>query len=292
MFHEKCHEARPPTSAFGTLILPLAMEITAKSIQDAETLRDEYRSLVTVSAEQNFFEYIKKNYLAELLGSARRHMPGGWQLKDVVVIMLHWICKYPAADFYAQRHKFPGCDVGRVVGRLLHLSEGWAELHILPSSPLDRAAMLFAPPLPPELSEFASATLFSDGVEYGRTRKNIHSDASAKAWYAFKLKGPGWRAVVLSLSHTLNLISLLQHTYNRQGVVEHVTVPAPAGGKRAGERELLDDSNLFDEVMAPETDALFADAGISQLLTASYSPSRVPWLAREASKAHLFAPHQ
>jgi hypothetical protein len=47
--------------------------------------------------------------------------------------------------------------------------------------------------------------------------------------------------------------------------VEHVTVPAPAGGERSGERELLDDSNFFVSVMSPATDVLFADAGLRSM---------------------------
>jgi len=37
----------------------------------------------------------------------------------------------------------------------------------------------------------------------------------------------------------------------------------PAGGKRAGERELLDDANFFSSFMSPERDVLLADAGLA-----------------------------
>jgi hypothetical protein len=190
------------------------MSVASKHITNPEILRLEYRPLISALAEESFLQFIKEKYVAEVLAAPSRHMPGGWPLEEAVMIVLHWICKYPVVSFYATRHNFPGCDVANVVGRVLHLCEGWADLHILPSTPEERVNMQFSPPLPADLLQFSNATLFSDGVEYARTKKNIHSEAAAKEWWAFKLKGYGWRVMVptSNFPQTFLSFSALAHT--------------------------------------------------------------------------------
>lgn len=111
-------------------------------------------------------------------------------------LFLHWISTYPSTRYYESMHNFPHTDLSRVLGRVIHLAEGWANSHLTPSTPEERAAMLFSPPLPEELLHFADATLFCDGVEYARWKKDISSATKMQEWYAKKLGGPGWRVMV------------------------------------------------------------------------------------------------
>ena len=169
-----------------------------KSIENIDTCVYEFCYLITTDGYKNFLKFVKKNYVEEVLASTTRHMPGGWQVEEVVSLFLHWISTYPAAQYYERRHSFPHTELPRLLGRVIHLAAGWADTHLTSSTPEERAEMPFSPPLPPELLHFADSTQFCDGVECGRWRRGIQTAAKAKEWYARKLCGPGWRVMVLS----------------------------------------------------------------------------------------------
>lgn len=261
-----------------------------KGIDRVDVFPIEYCALITEKGAQDFCKYVEKAYFKELLTSITRHIPGGWPVADVSSLFLHWISTYATSRYYETHHRFPHADLSKVVSRVLHLAEGWAELHIKASTGQERGEMAFLPPLSPESLHFADTTLYCDGVEYARWKKGINTSAEVKRWYAKKLGGPGWRVMVLSPvllsclkgetsclnnysfsphygTSAILLTLTLQQTYNRQGLVEHTTLPAPAGEKRSGERELLDDAKFFSEFMASERDVLFADAGLAGMAT-------------------------
>jgi hypothetical protein len=174
-----------------------------KSLRGIDILREEIADLIDADAQSEFQAVVRRRYTAELLASCTRHIKGGWPIDECSLIYLHWLCRYPPERDYERHNGLPQADFGAVVKRVMHLSEGWADTHLAPSSPEERVRQVL--PLPEELSEFSDCTLFADGVEYGRTKRGISGEAAAKFWYGVKTGGPAWRVVVhLSKIHPFN----------------------------------------------------------------------------------------
>ena len=254
----------------GSLPNPMAQ---AKSLVRLDDLEHDIRQRISSLAQDEFTDWIEEAYYQELHKDVKRHIFGGWPIRQCCTVYLHWLCQYPTFDWYQTNNGLPKADASPIFRRVQHLCNGWADQHLQWNLIEERLSLDLD--LPPDQSEFANCTLFADGVEYARTKKGLNDSKLVKMWYGIKTRGPAWRVVVHSTSifthssqhfgaHPDPLASnhflFRQHVYDRIGMGLLSTEPVPAGSKRSGEREMLDDSDIFN-VMDEEKDVLFLDKG-------------------------------
>lgn len=195
------HCSSPPSSVSIHLYQDFPMSYR-KCLQNIDILREEIEAFVDLPTQREFQTWVRDRYAEEMVERCTRHIKGGWPIDGCSLIYLHWLCRYPPEVYYDHHHGLPQADFHAVVTRVMHLSDGWADTYLTPTSPDERASQVLN--LPPELSEFSSCTLFADGVEYERTRRGLHGQADAKYWYGVKTRGPAWRVVVPLISTSPN----------------------------------------------------------------------------------------